>query len=427
MKRLEKEDIKTLGLSSLGGTLEFYDFIIFAIFTPYFTHHFFPAELDESIKLINTYGTFAAGYLARPIGGFVMAHFGDKFGRKNMFLLSIVLMVVPTFIFAIMPTYEHIGYFAIAILLIIRLLQGIAIGGELPGAWVFVYEHSPNYSRSLFLGILTCGVCGGILLGTTAALVLQLNYTEQEIKDYAYRIPFLLGGIFGIISVYLRRFLSETPTFKKLKESNALSNFPLKAVVKEHKKDIVLSMMITWVLTACVLVMIILMPNFLKSLFTLKPIVFTCMQMGGAFMMMVGLVCTGALADNFERSSVCKFFAFWLFIFCGLSFYEMYIGKDPVLFCLFYLVACFFSGIVNFASVFMCNLYKPNILFSGVSFGYNCAYAIAGFITPILIFALHDKAVKVGGIYTLGAGVYMCFIAVVAFVSAIIFDKLKRE
>lgn len=425
-RQLTKSDMKTLSLSSLGGTLEFYDFIIFAIFTPYFTHHFFPADLDENLKLFNTYGAFAAGYLARPLGGIVMAHFGDKFGRKKMFMLSILLMAIPTFTFAIMPTYEQIGWLAIVILLLIRITQGIAIGGELPGAWVFVYEHSPANTKNLFIGVLTCGVCGGILLGNIVTLILQNIFIEDDIKEYAYRIPFLLGGIFGLISVYLRRFLKETPIFKELQANNELHSFPLKDVIKEFKKDISLSVLLTWIMTACVLVMIILMPNFLKSTYNIEPITNTIVQMGGTFMMMVGLVCTGALSDIFHPAQVCKTFAVFLFIFCFLYFYEFYIGKNLTLICVYYLIACFFTGIVNFTAIFMCNLYRPNVLFSGISFSYNLAYAFFGFITPLLLVKFHSN-VELGGIFIIGGGAYMCYISILAFINAKIFLKIKKD
>ena len=160
-KILSKKDIKTLGLSSLGGTLEFYDFIIFAFFSSYISKNFFPENLSPFWQLFNTYGIFAAAYVVRPLGGIVMAHFGDKFGRKKMFMLSILLMVIPTFALAFIPSYESIGYLCVVFLMLIRIAQGISIGGELPGAWIFVYEHSPQGQRRTYIGFLTASVVGG--------------------------------------------------------------------------------------------------------------------------------------------------------------------------------------------------------------------------------------------------------------------------
>lgn len=232
---LSRGELKTLGLSSLGGILEFYDFIIVFFFAKIISQHFFPAGIGEFWAMLNTYGTFAAGYLARPLGGVVMAHFGDKFGRKNMFMLSIALMVIPTFSLAVIPTYETIGYAAPLFLILVRICQGIAIGGELPGAWVFIHEHAPAGHKNAFVGFLTGCVTGGILLGSFVALLMNFIYTPAELSDWAWRVPFVIGGVFGLISIYLRRFLQETPVFKKMRESKALAKFPLEEVVKTSR------------------------------------------------------------------------------------------------------------------------------------------------------------------------------------------------
>ncbi|HEF1684837.1 TPA: MFS transporter, partial [Campylobacter jejuni] len=235
--KFETKEIKILGLSSLGGTLEFYDFIIFVFFAEYIANVFFPKDMSEFWALLNTYGAFAAGYLARPLGGIVMAHFGDKFGRKNMFMLSILLMVLPTFVLAFIPGYETLGFLAPVLLILIRIFQGIAIGGELPGAWVFVREYCQEKQKAFFLSCLNSAMALGILLGSIVFLIINAFFSIEEIAAYAWRIAFFVGGIFGIISIYLRRFLQETPVFKQMKKESSLSSFPLKDLFKE--KDIV--------------------------------------------------------------------------------------------------------------------------------------------------------------------------------------------
>ncbi len=133
-KSLTRQDMRTLGLASLGGALEFYDFIIFVYFATVIGQLFFPPELPEWAKQLQTFGIFAAGYLARPLGGIVMAHFGDKMGRKKMFAFSILLMAISTLGMGLLPTYADIGLAAPILLLVLRLFQGAAIGGEVPGA-----------------------------------------------------------------------------------------------------------------------------------------------------------------------------------------------------------------------------------------------------------------------------------------------------
>ena len=140
---LNRQDYKTLSLAALGGALEFYDFIIFVFFAVVIGELFFPADIPEWLRQFQTFGIFAAGYLARPLGGIIMAHFGDLIGRKRMFTLSIILMALPTLLIGLLPTYATLGIAAPLLLLLLRILQGAAIGGEVPGAWVFVAEHVP--------------------------------------------------------------------------------------------------------------------------------------------------------------------------------------------------------------------------------------------------------------------------------------------
>lgn len=270
--KLGTKEFKILGLSSLGGTLEFYDFIIFVFFAEYIAKVFFPKDMSEFWTLLNTYGAFAAGYLARPLGGIVMAHFGDKFGRKNMFMLSILLMVLPTFTLAFIPGYETLGFLAPFLLILIRIFQGIAIGGELPGAWVFVREHCKEDQKAFSLSCLNSAMALGILLGSMVFLLINAFFSTEEIAAYAWRIAFFVGGIFGIISIYLRRFLQETPIFKQMQKERSLSAFPLKDLFKEKDivKNLFSSMMMTWVLTGCVIVLVLLMPKFMPSILNLS-------------------------------------------------------------------------------------------------------------------------------------------------------------
>jgi MFS family permease len=220
---LTANDYKTLWLATLGGSLEFYDFIIFVFFANIIGELFFPPESPAWVRQFQTFGIFAAGYLARPLGGIVMAHAGDLRGRRQMFTLGIFLMGLSTFGVGLLPTYANMGTWAPILLLLFRVLQGVAIGGEVPGAWVFVSEHVPTSRVGLACGILTGGLTGGILLGSLVATGLNLLMSPVQCAAYGWRIPFLLGGAFGLLSVYLRRLLSETPVFEDLKARRALA------------------------------------------------------------------------------------------------------------------------------------------------------------------------------------------------------------
>src|SRR5437868_7368289 len=203
---LTGQDYKTLSLAALGGALEFYDFIIFVFFATVIGELFFPPSVPDWLRQLQTYGIFAAGYLARPLGGIIMAHFGDLLGRKKMFTLSILLMSVPTMLMGLLPTYATIGLLAPIALLLLRVMQGAAVGGEVPGAWVFVSEHVPARNVGYACGTLTAGLTAGILLGSFVATGMNTLFTPAELVDWGWRVPFLLGGVFGIGSMYLRRW-----------------------------------------------------------------------------------------------------------------------------------------------------------------------------------------------------------------------------
>src|SRR5580698_316877 len=166
---MTRTEIRTLSLASLGGALEFYDFVVFVFFTAVIGKVFFAASLPDWVRQTQTFGIFAAGYLARPLGGVVMAHFGDTRGRKRIFTLSVLLMAIPTLLIGFLPTYKSIGVAAPLLLLAMRILQGIAIGGEAPGGWVFVAEHARRGRVGFAVGLLTGGLCCGILLGSLVA------------------------------------------------------------------------------------------------------------------------------------------------------------------------------------------------------------------------------------------------------------------
>lgn len=268
MQRLSGQDYRTLALAALRGALEFYDFIIYVFFAVVIGKLFFPSDMPDWLLQIQVFGIFAAGYLARPLGGIIMAHFGDLLGRKRMFMLSIILMTVPTLAIGLLPVYAVIGIWAPLLLLAFRVMQGAAIGGEVPGAWVFVSEHVPPRHIGFACGVLTAGLTGGILLGSLVAMSINKIYTPAEVLTEGWRVPFLIGGIFGFVSVWLRQWLQETPLFKEMQARQALSKeMPLKKVLRDHRSSVILTMLLTWLLSAAIVVMILMTPALLQKLY----------------------------------------------------------------------------------------------------------------------------------------------------------------
>src|SRR3954471_1901449 len=298
-RSLSSSDYRTLSLAALGGALEFYDFVVFVFFTKTLSGIFFPPQMSEWLRQLQTFGIFAAGYLARPVGGIVIAHFGDLLGRKKMFTLSILLMAVPTLGMGLLPTYASVGALAPIALLSLRVLQGAAIGGEVPGAWVFVSEHVPERHTGFAVGTLTAGLTAGILLGSLVATSINSAYTPAEVAAFGWRIPFLLGGGFGLFAVYLRRFLEETPIFKQLHATRALSEeLPLKTILRGHLPSVLLSMALTWVLSAAIVVVILFTPTYLQTVYKVLPRVALKANSVAIVCLTAGCVLFGWLADR---------------------------------------------------------------------------------------------------------------------------------
>jgi MFS family permease len=379
-------DVRTLLLAALGGALEFYDFVIFVYFANVIASLFFPPGVPEWLRLMQTYGIFAAGYLARPLGGVLLAHFGDRDGRKRMFTLSVLLMALPTLAIGALPTYETVGLAAPLALLMLRLLQGAAIGGEVPGAWVFVAEHLPARRLALACGTLTGGLTLGILLGSLLAGVLNRTLQPADLLSWGWRLAFLAGGIFGLVAVRLRAWLAETPLFEAMRaEQAAAVRAPLQVVLQEHRAALLLSMALTWVLTAAIVVVILMTPSLLKA-FGLDAGTALAANSAATLALACACVAYGALADRFGVARI-------LVIGCGLLalavelFYHRVLTDHSQLLPL-YVLAGAATGVVALVPAVMVRSFPTAVRFSGLSFAYNTAYALFGGLTPPLVAGL---------------------------------------
>ncbi|MCX0498148.1 MULTISPECIES: MFS transporter [Erwiniaceae] len=383
-RRLNRQDYKTLSLAALGGALEFYDFIIFVFFAAVIGDLFFPADIPDWLRQVQTFAIFAAGYLARPLGGLIMAHFGDSQGRKKMFSLSILLMALPTLAMGLLPTYATLGIAAPILLLLLRVLQGAAIGGEVPGAWVFVAEHVPEKRIGFACGTLTAGLTAGILLGSVVATLVNSAFGPQGILSGAWRIPFLLGGVFGFIALYLRRWLQETPIFVEMKARKALAaELPLKAVVVKHKREIAISMLLTWLLSAGIVVVILMTPTLLQKQYGIPTAQALQANSLATVMLLVGCICAGFAADRFGASKTFIVGSLLLAV-CSWIFYRT-VGAHPELLFPCYALVGLSVGVVGAVPYVMVRAFPAEVRFTGIAFSYNVAYAIFGGLTPIFV------------------------------------------
>ncbi|POP41367.1 MFS transporter [Superficieibacter electus] len=400
-RTLNRQDYKTLTLAALGGALEFYDFIIFVFFAAVVGDLFFPEHIPEWLRQVQTFGIFAAGYLARPLGGIVMAHFGDLVGRKKMFTLSILLMAVPTLAIGLLPTYATAGLAAPVLLLLMRILQGAAIGGEVPGAWVFVAEHVPEHRIGIACGTLTAGLTVGILLGSVVATLINTAMSQQTIHEIGWRLPFLLGGAFGLIAMYLRRWLQETPIFMEMQQRKVLAQeLPVKAALVRHKKAVIISMLLTWLLSAGIVVVILMSPVWLQKQYGFAPALTLQANSIATVMLCFGCLIAGLAVDRFGASKT--FIIGSAMLACsGWMFYHL-AGVYPAWLFLLYGLVGLCVGVVGAVPYVMVKAFPPAVRFSGISFSYNVSYAIFGGLTPIAVTMLMGVSPMAPAWYILG-------------------------
>jgi MFS family permease len=364
MSTLTRRDYRTLALAALGGALEFYDFIIFVFFAVTIGKLFFPADMPDWLRQLQTFGIFAAGYLARPLGGIVMS--------------------VPTLAIGLLPTYAVIGIWAPILLLALRVMQGAAIGGEVPGAWVFVSEHVPPKHVGFACGTLTAGLTGGILLGSMVATAVNRSYSPADLLSEGWRVPFIIGGIFGFVSVWLRQWLHETPVFKEMQARQALADeLPLKQVIRAHKPAIVLTMLMTWLLSAAIVVMILMTPTLVQKLYAIPAT--TALQANSIATLFLSLGCVvfGALSDRYGAGRVLMIGCLMLGI-SAMAFYQQ-MAVAPQNINAWYALCGFFVGVIGVVPSAAVRAFPPVVRFSGLSFSYNVAYAVFGGLTPIMV------------------------------------------
>ncbi|GBR16087.1 MFS transporter [Gluconobacter frateurii] len=395
---LSLSQLRILALASLGGALEFYDFVIFAFLAKLIAAHFFPASQAEWLRQAEAFGLFGAGYLARPLGGLVMAHFGDVSGRKKVFTLSVLLMAVPTLLMGLLPGYETLGVSAPLILLALRVMQGAAIGGEAPGGWVFVSEHASAGRTGLATGLLTGGLTGGILLGSIIILSLHAILAPDVVSSWGWRIPFVIGGVFGFGAMFLRRWLEETPVFREMHDrAETAGTLPAKILLRDHRRGILCSMLTTWTLTAAIVVLVLMMPPLMQTLHHVSPSETMIASLAATLCLTLSVIVMSSLTDIFPLRI--------LGVISGLALAAGALGLYGVspnfphmlpVWAGFSGLCCGFVGLVPIG---MLRAFPAMVRFSGLSLSYNISYAVFGGLTPAIISALTPHTPLAPAIY----------------------------
>jgi len=224
--------------SSIGNVLEWYEYALYAYFSTVISTLFFPTH-DRYVSIILTFSTFAVGLAARPLGGIIFGYIGDKFSRKKMLTFTILFMSIPTLCIGFLPTYEKIGITAPIILILLRISQGIALGGEFGASCVYLYESVPQNKRGFFGSFALTGVGTGLILSACTIFIVESWVSQEEVYAYAWRIPFFISVVGSLLAFYMRRHLLESPDFLNvLKQHDVVTN-PIAELFRNHKKSLI--------------------------------------------------------------------------------------------------------------------------------------------------------------------------------------------
>jgi hypothetical protein len=411
---MQIDNRKLLFLVSLGSILEYYDFAIFIYLAPVIGHALIPVK-NEIVNLILSYAIFAIGALFRPLGGMVFAHIGDTRGRKYTFVYTILLMAIPTFLIAFIPSIAQIGIWATVILIILRIIQGLALGGEIPGSVVFGYELSSVKHKALNSSIVIMGTNFGFFLASVICTAL-LGASIHGIDSW--RLAFIIGGIFGVVSYFLRKSLTETPAFIKYKQLLVHETVPIKLLFARHTKPVLQLLGIGGFLASSLAIFTFYMPSYLSSFYHLPMKLLMEFNSYTIIIFVVGSLLAGIFDQYFGR----KYFIIFITIFSLAVFALFYSYSMLSLGDILYLHILVLLGIGIICGRFpvLCATFFPvAVRYSGVAFIYNISFGVVAGCTQMILTWL----IKVTGLLWIPS-LYLAFFAVLALISLI---SIKSE
>lgn len=402
------EQKKVLFLSSLGGVLEYYDFIIYIFFAHIIETLFF-AENSAYVATLKTLAIFSIGYLIRPLGGVLFSHFGDRYGRKVVFLLTVLFMAIPSLAIGFLPTSAQIGTLAPLLLLLFRMMQGLALGGEIPAAITFVSEHVPGKRRGFALAILFLGINLGLMLGSGVTTLLTSLLSESDILAFGWRIPFIAGGFFGLGSLYVRRHLRETQAFESLPKHD-LHRVPVAFLLKHSLKSVIQGMLIVAVSSVSVF-LYLYWPQYLHQYLHYDFAQTMRINTMGTFILSLTIIIGGLLSDRFSCRRVYLVVTGALVVLTYPLFYAFSLNSVGWVVLSYVIFSLIFGLIPAAYSVMLSDLFPTSVRYTGIALSYNLAFALFGGLSPLLCtIAIHvfDSVLAPAIYLTLMAAISYC-------------------
>ncbi|MGW6024131.1 MFS transporter [Streptomyces sp. NPDC055099] len=397
--------LRRVALSGLLGTaIEFYDFLVYGtVAALVFGDLFFP-EADPAVGTVAAFGTFAAGYLARPLGGIVFGHFGDRLGRKSMMLLTMVLMGAGSFLIGLLPTYDVIGVWAPVLLVLLRVLQGIAIGGEWGGATLMVAEHAGDRPRGLWTSFTQLGAPLGTVL-STGVVALVSTLPDDDFRAWGWRVPFLLSFLLLGAGLYIRLKVTESPLFASLSQRQERARMPLLEVLRAPRPVLLASAVGIGPFTAQALMTSFMISYAVDEGYT-RPQVLTGVTVASCVALVV-LPCANLLSDRFGRRPLVLAGAL-LSAATAFPVFALVDSHRPGLLVLACVIGHGIAQSVMYGPLgaLFSEMFSTRVRYTGASLGYQTATLLGAGFSPLIasgLLAAHDSSDAVALLLTAGA------------------------
>lgn len=413
MSQPQPNNIRRVVIASfIGTTIEWYDFFLYGTAAALVFNKLFFPNFDALAGTMAAFGTYAVGFFARPLGGIVFGHFGDKIGRKSMLVTTLMLMGVATVLIGLLPTYEQIGVAAPILLVTLRFVQGLGVGGEWGGAVLMAVEHGHEGRRGFHASWVQAGVPVGLLLAN-GVFHLASSMDEKAFLAWGWRIPFLLGILLLGVGMFIRLKLMESPIFTEAKAADPGPKVPILAVLRDHPRNVLLAMGARFAENAFFYIFTVLVLSYGSQQLGMEKGTLLKAVFIGSALQLFAIPYFGALSDKLGRRPVYLGGALFLTVFAFPFFWMLETRQTGLV------VAAVVIGLVGHAAMygpqaaFFSELFGTRVRYSGASLGYQLASPLAGGLAPLIATVLLERS---GG-QPWPVAVYLIGMAVVTLIS----------